>query len=152
MSIRLSLVKAGVEVVFDLGDGLAPRAASALLAALPCEGPLLHSRRSGQEVFAILPPLDLHKENLVTSLQPGDVVIEVFPPYYRDNPPAPLVDPARGYAHLGFVYGSASQWQTPEGYPPVTRVGRIVAGMEPFSAACSVIRRSGGEQFRLSRA
>ena len=151
MTLRLTLVKAQVQVTLALDVEAAPRATAALWAATPCQGPILHSRRSGQEIFAILPPIALARENLVTSVTPGDVVIDVFPPHYRDNPPAPLVDPARGYTHVGLVYGSATQWQTPEGYPPVTRIGRIVSTLEPFSAACSVIRRRGGEQFMFAR-
>ena len=152
MNLRLTLVKAQIEVAIALDEKAAAHAVAALWARTPCDGPILHSRRSGQEIFAILPPIEFPGENLVTSVTPGDVVIEVFPPYYRDNPPAPLVDPAQGYTHLGLVYGSATQWQTPEGYVPVTRVGRIVSALEPFSAACAVIRRRGGERFTLTRA
>ena len=151
MTLRLTLVKATLEVTIALDEGAAPRAAAALWAATPCRGSILHSRRSGQEIFAILPPIVLHRENLVTSVSRGDVLVEVFPPHYRDNPPAPLVDPSRGYTHLGLVYGAATQWQTPEGYPPVTRLGRIVPPLDAFGAACSVIRSRGGERFVLAR-
>jgi Protein of unknown function (DUF3830) len=152
MNLRLTLVKAQIEVTIALDEKTAPRAVEALWATTPCDGPILHSRRSGQEIFAILPPIEFPGENLVTSVTPGDVVLEVFPPYYRDNPPVPLVDPAQGYTHLGLVYGSATQWQTPEGYVPVTHVGRILSTLEPFSTACAVIRRRGGERFELTRA
>jgi hypothetical protein len=152
MNLRLTLVKAQIEVAIALNQTAAPHAVVALWERTPCDGPILHSRRSGQEIFGILPPIEFPGENLVTSVIPGDVVVEVFPPYYRDNPPAPLVDPPQGYTHLGLVYGSATQWQTPEGYVPVTHVGRIVSALEPFSTACAVIRRHGGERFKLTRA
>jgi hypothetical protein len=152
MNLRLRLERTKIEAFIELDESRAPLTTQALLALLPCKGVLIHSRRSGQEVFAVLPPTTLAAENRVTAVRPGDVVIEVFPPHYRDAPPTPIVDPTRGYTHLGFVYGPDTQWQTPEGYVPVSRIGHMGRGLAGFSEACAIIRRQGGERYVLTRA
>ena len=117
MTLRLTLVKATLEVTIALDEGAALRAAAALWAATPCRGSILHSRRSGQEIFAILPPIVLHRENLVTSVSPGDVLVEVFPPALSRQPARAADRSLRGYTHL--VSSTAPPpVETPEGYPP----------------------------------
>lgn len=151
MRLYLKLHRTGAEALILLDEIHAPRVCGTLLTLLPSEGPLLHSRRSGQEVFAVLLPVALAEENLVTSVGPGDVLAASFPAYYRDAPPASIWDPVRGYTHVGIVYGPDSRFATPEGYPRVRLIGRIVEGLDELVHACTIIRKTGQERYTLRR-
>lgn len=148
--LRLPASEVRCTVALDLEH--APQTSAAIASVLPRHGTLLHSRRSGQEVIAVLPSVAIEDGSLISELQPGDVVVASFPAHYRDAPPASVHDPAEPYTHLGIIYGPDARFSTPEGYVPVHHLGRVVEGMQDLVRACTAIRSTGAQPFELTLA
>jgi len=119
-------------------------------------GTMIHSRRSGEEIFAALAgAFDTSglPTNPVETIRPGDVVVAAFPPHYRDAPPERIVPAGSGYLHLGFIYGEAFRWTRPEGSGPVAVVGHLDTDVGQLAANGTRIRLGGSEEwvFHLER-
>lgn len=151
MPTRLGLELEGERgIVMELGAD-APWA-PVLLERLPHAGVLLHSRRSGCELFLALPPQvpgGLGLED-VSTIVPGDVIAHSFPPHYRDAPPAAVVDPSRGYLHVGIVYDRGARFATPAGYADVSVIGRVVSDLDGLRRVGESMRLTGGRSFSLA--
>jgi hypothetical protein len=116
-------------------------------------GPIIHSRRSGEEVFAALPgsfesALAICARGSETAMI-GDVIAAAFPKYYRDAPPARILPFDSPYLHLGVIYGAAFKWATPAGTEPVAVIGHIESSGELLRSAGDRIRLTGSEQWTL---
>jgi hypothetical protein len=148
------------ELALHCGDGpavvldLHPRTpeAQSLIDRLPQRGTILHSRRSGCELFLALAPqlpVDREAPELQGTLAPGDVVAHSCPPHYRDAPPADVVDSSHGYTHIGIVYDHGARFATPAGFVDVAVIGRVTSSMSELRSLGESIRITGGRPFSL---
>ena len=123
-----------------------------LLTWLPRSCTMLHSRRSGYELFLTLPPLgptcDL-SAYMRPTVDQGDVFVLTFPPHYRDAPPVDVFDSSEGYTHLGVAYDQGARPATPVGYVDVAVVGHVVSSLSDLCRVGESMRLAGARQFML---
>ena len=167
--IRLLLVRRGVECSATLADDDAPVVCAALLDALPLEGLAWHTKRSGNEVYTIVPPfyepsyeptpgpelLVAPVENPVVLPGPGDVVVfalpaGVIPP---GDPRHVVSDGTRFVSCISTFYDRDNVHLTRMGLYPGTRVAEIAEGLEVWRDACTSVWYEGaaGERLEILR-
>ncbi len=125
-----------------------------ILDLLPRSGTILHSRRSGCELFLAVPG-QLHpgwdEANDGRALEPGDVFASSCPPYYRDAPPPEVVDSSQGYVHVGIAYDTGVRFATPAGFEHPCVIGEVVSSLAELEALGESIRLAGARRFALIR-
>lgn len=154
MRLRVS-ASDGAEMTFTVPGNFAPLVVKAI-GERGWTGAVIHSRRSGQEVFTAVPgTFDADVDDsgeTCESARAGDVIVATFPKYYRDSPPARVLPLGSPYLHVGFVYGEAFRWATPAGSePPGVVIGHCETEttMEVLERLGERIRLNGSEQWTL---
>jgi hypothetical protein len=125
-----------------------------LFEPLPRSVTMLHSRRTGCELFFALPhqiPDNWGAISSKNALDPGDVIAHGFPPYYRDAPPGCVVDGRVGYTHVGIAYDHGVRFATPAGHIDVGVIGRITSNLSELRRLGESVRLGGGKQVSLSK-
>ncbi len=152
-SIALSLRRAGVTAVADLLDDRAPLTCESIWNALPITATTCHGKRSGAEIYFIIPPLDHNpgKENATIFPIPGDICFQWFPPGYREMPRHVDVDISRGLFDVLVFYDRDSQPVSPEGPTPANVFATIVENLPAFAAACEDVWLSGCDEITVER-
>ncbi len=138
---RIEIELDGVVAVARLLDDKAPLTCQALWDCLPIQDRTIHVAWSGAawrtEKNYPLRPQDAVRENLVTEIQPGDII-------YHANFAIPNLK-------VGFPYGP-SQWLAPYGKVlPVDLIGKIEENLKPFIAVCERILFEGPKTVVIRR-
>lgn len=129
----------------------APISSSLLLGLLPMRNDTFHSKWNGAEVFLVLPPMKpATAENLVGSVQTGDVVLFHRDATYRGAPKKLRASGLGSHTELGFFYGKLIRAYGPGGPVTGTRVGRIVEGLQTLEKAAQTMRREGFSSMTIS--
>lgn len=151
--ISLKLHRSGVTAIAELQEKYAPRTCEYIWEALPITARVCHGRRSGAEVYFLIPPLQDNpgKENATIFPIPGDVTFAWFPTGYREMPRHVTVDTSRGLFDILIFYDRDSQPVSPEGPTPVNIFGRIVENLPEFAAACEGIWLEGCDTITVDR-
>lgn len=142
----------GIEATVELRADEAPAACAALWDRLPMETDTYHSKWGGQQVFLVLPPFrGLRSESPTAACARGDVLL-----YHRDatDRTAPRHLRAAGladYTELAICYGLNVRAFGPAGAAPVTRIGRVIAGLDALAATVREMRRAGFEPMSIRR-
>jgi hypothetical protein len=152
--ITLHLARSGVTATAELAEELAPRTCDAVWDALPFKTTVCHGRRSGAEVYFLIPPLrdNPGRENATIYPIPGDVTFAWFPHGYREMPKHVSVDTSRGLFDIMIFYGRDSQPLSPEGPTPVNVFATIVEGLKDFAQGCEDVWLRGCDEITVDRA
>jgi hypothetical protein len=152
--IAISLRRGNVRAIAELMERRAPRTCDLIWEALPISARVCHGRRSGAEIYFLIPPLrdNPGKENATIFPIPGDVTFAWFPPGYREMPQHVQVDVSRGLFDVLIFYDRDSQPVSPEGPTPVNVFATIVDNLPAFAKACEDIWLSGCDEIVVERA
>ena len=157
--VELSLASRGITCTAELLDEGAPRTCNAIWDALPLEGPLFHTKSSGNEVYTLLPPFaseNLPLENGSIVPLPGDLLYFTYP--RGVFPPTDVrwidVGTASSVACIASFYNRNSVHWMELGFFPGTRWARITTNLEAWQAACQDVWLSGcaGERLLIRQA
>ena len=151
--ISLSLHRSGVTAIADLLDQEAPRTCQYIWNVLPITVKTCHGKRSGAEIYFIIPPLEENpgKENATIFPIPGDVCFQWFPATYRELPRHVEADISRGLFDILVFYDRDSQPVSPEGPTPANIFATIGENLAEFAAACEDIWLSGCDEITVQR-
>jgi len=164
--IRVSLTKRNVSAVAEFQEALAPRVCEMVWAALPCEGPAFHAKRSNNEIYTLTLPLAPHEpglENATIFPMPGDIAYFHLPPVkvvnyvraLREYLPEDInrLGPETGLSDLGIFYGRNNFLFGPLGPGPGSVFATVAEGLAEIAKACNDVWYFGaaGERLRFER-
>ena len=139
--ISITLHRSNVTAIAEMLETKAPKTCEYIWEALPITTRVCHGRRSGAEIYFLIPPLQDNpgKENASIFPIPGDVTFAWFPVGYREMPSHVEVDTSRGLFDVLIFYDRDSQPVSPEGPTPVNIFATIVENLPSFAKACEGI-------------
>lgn len=142
--VIVTFVDEGVTAVAELLEDEAPKTCSAVVAALPYEGPAHHATFSGSEVmFYFDHDLGIGRENATTRVIPGDLAYARFDGgEWRSLPTS--------FSELCWFYDRDAVPAMPDGLIPVNLIGRFVEGFDEFAAVCRRMRREGEKRIKVT--
>ena len=151
--ISLKLHRTGVTAVAELLEDQAPRTCRYVWDALPITTTTCHGKRSGAEIYFLIPPLEDNpgKENATIFPIPGDVCFQWFPTGYREMPRHVDVDISRGLFDILIFYDRDSQPVSPEGPTPANIFATIVENLPAFARGCEDVWLSGCDTITMDR-
>ena len=132
MKIKITIKRAGVSAIATINDE--NQVGNSFYKKLPIKAPLYHARWCGNEVFAPIGQVEYKEVNQTVFPSIGEISIT----------------PAGGGYNFGIWYGKSWAFG-PEGYNPVSIIGKIEGELTDFVKACNDCVIKGADEVLIEK-